>query len=53
MLIVSFVSKVWNIRNGNTICEEELFGFLRYKFKVGQPDNNAQVQVDKVCSIWR
>ena len=50
-LIGAFMLKVWNTKNDSTICKEELFGFLRYKFKVGQHCNNSQV--NKVCSKLR
>ena len=40
-LIGAFMLKVWNIKNDSTICKEELFGFLRYKFKVGQHCSNS------------
>ena len=37
-----YVSKVWKA-SGTTICEDELFGFLRYKFKSHQLDSKQQI----------
>ena len=32
-LLGAYIEKVWNAREEVTVCEDELFGFLRFKFK--------------------
>ena len=49
-LIGLYVSKVWRIM-GSTICEDELFGFLRFKFKSCQL--GTKQQIDKVDEMLR
>ena len=43
-IIGSYVSKVWRNDEGGTICEAELFGYLRYKFKALQLGSRSQIQ---------
>ena len=44
LIIGSYVSKVWRNDEGGTICEAELFGYLRYKFKALQLGSRSQIQ---------
>ena len=46
-IVGTYVSKVWRSNDGRTICKKELFGFLRYKFRVlklGSNDQNSKVE---------
>ena len=40
----TYVLKVWRNDEGGTICEAELFGYLRYKFKALQLGSSSQIQ---------
>ena len=44
-LIGAFMEKLWNKREDITVCEDELFGFLRFKFKHGKLGTGSQIDV--------
>ena len=44
-LISAFMEKIWNAREDVSVCEDELFGFLRFKFKHRKLGTGSQIDV--------
>ena len=50
-IVGAFVSAVWNTRDTVTICKEEFFGYLKFKFRAAKMGNMKQLEtVSKMLS---
>ena len=43
-IIGAYISAIWNTRDNATICEEELFGFMKYKFRSIKMGTSSQIE---------
>ena len=40
----AYVSKIWNIKDDSTVCDDEFFGFLKFKFKMDKLGTSDQLE---------
>ena len=43
-IVGAFISAVWNTRDTVTICKEEFFGYLKFKFRAVQMGTRQQIE---------
>ena len=41
----AYVSTIWNIKDDSTVCDDEFFGFLKFKFKVDKLGTLDQLEM--------